>query len=53
MQAINIATDLWVLGLPIPMLWGLQLKLKKKIYLMLMFSVGIVYVSPSTRLIYC
>ncbi|OJI98266.1 hypothetical protein ASPVEDRAFT_37710 [Aspergillus versicolor CBS 583.65] len=41
-SAINIATDLWVLGLPIPMLWGLQLKLKKKIYLVLMFSVGIV-----------
>jgi hypothetical protein len=48
LQAINIATDLWVLGLPIPMLWGLQLKLKKKIYLVLMFSVGIVYVSPPT-----
>lgn len=30
------------------MLWGLQLKLKKKIYLVVMFSVGIVYVCPSS-----
>ncbi|KAL3457329.1 hypothetical protein BJX64DRAFT_293204 [Aspergillus heterothallicus] len=41
-SAVNIATDLWVIGLPIPMLLNLQLKLKKKIYLVLMFSVGIV-----------
>ncbi|KAL4739336.1 hypothetical protein BDV11DRAFT_205185 [Aspergillus similis] len=38
-SAINIATDLWILGMPIPMLLKLQLKLKKKIYLLLMFSV--------------
>ncbi|KAL3442247.1 hypothetical protein BJX65DRAFT_299172 [Aspergillus insuetus] len=41
-SAINIATDLWIIGMPIPMLLKLQLKLKKKIYLVLMFSVGIV-----------
>ena len=33
-QAINIATDLWILGMPIPLLLKLQLKLKKKIYLL-------------------
>ncbi|KAI2730083.1 hypothetical protein CBS147332_1935 [Penicillium roqueforti] len=41
-SAINIATDLWIIGLPIPMLFGLQLKTSKKIYLVLMFSIGIV-----------
>ncbi|KAJ0417383.1 hypothetical protein BJY00DRAFT_325692 [Aspergillus carlsbadensis] len=41
-SAINIATDLWIIAMPIPMLVKLQLKLKKKIYLVLMFSVGIV-----------
>ncbi|KAL5337894.1 hypothetical protein BJX70DRAFT_408962 [Aspergillus crustosus] len=40
--AINIATDLWVLALPIPMLLKLQLKARKKVYLVLMFSVGII-----------
>ncbi|AEO69783.1 uncharacterized protein THITE_2120508 [Thermothielavioides terrestris NRRL 8126] len=41
-SAINIATDLWILALPIPQLLKLQLGKKKKIYLILMFSVGIV-----------
>ncbi|KAL4805606.1 hypothetical protein BDV18DRAFT_152846 [Aspergillus unguis] len=41
-SAINIATDLWILAMPIPQLLKLQLPLKKKIYLVLMFSVGIV-----------
>lgn len=46
-QAINIATDLWVLGLPMPILFKLQLGTRKKIYLVLMFSIGIMYVFPS------
>ncbi|KAL4971890.1 hypothetical protein BDW66DRAFT_163319 [Aspergillus desertorum] len=41
-SAINIATDLWILCMPIPLLLKLQLKLKKKIYLLSMFSVGTV-----------
>ncbi|KAJ5496504.1 hypothetical protein N7463_008491 [Penicillium fimorum] len=41
-SGINIATDLWVIGLPIPMLFGLQLKTRKKVYLVLMFSIGII-----------
>ena len=40
-SAINILTDLWILALPISQLLKLQLGLKKKIYLMLMFGVGI------------
>ncbi|KAJ4229224.1 hypothetical protein NW759_003950 [Fusarium solani] len=41
-SAINIVTDLWILALPIPQLLKLQLGRKKKIYLILMFSVGII-----------
>ncbi|KAL2753850.1 hypothetical protein ACRALDRAFT_2109384, partial [Sodiomyces alcalophilus JCM 7366] len=41
-SAINIATDLWILALPIPQLLRLQLGTRKKIYLILMFSVGII-----------
>ncbi|KAK4035178.1 hypothetical protein C8A01DRAFT_48565 [Parachaetomium inaequale] len=41
-SAINIATDLWILALPIPQLLKLQLGRKKKIYLVMMFSVGLV-----------
>ncbi|KAK4150446.1 hypothetical protein C8A00DRAFT_36944 [Chaetomidium leptoderma] len=41
-SAINIATDLWILALPIPQLLKLQLGRKKKVYLILMFSVGLV-----------
>ncbi|CAI7600125.1 unnamed protein product [Penicillium discolor] len=41
-SVINIATDLWLIGLPIPMLLGHQLKTRKKIYLVLIFSIGIV-----------
>ncbi|ROT36448.1 hypothetical protein SODALDRAFT_335548 [Sodiomyces alkalinus F11] len=41
-SAINIATDLWILALPIRQLLSLQLGTKKKIYLILMFSVGLV-----------
>ena len=41
-QAINIATDVWILALPIPQLLNLQLGRKKKIYLIMMFSVGLV-----------
>lgn len=41
-QAINIVTDLWILAMPIPLLVKLQLGLRKKVYLIMMFSVGIV-----------
>ncbi|KAJ5870824.1 hypothetical protein N7455_005765 [Penicillium solitum] len=51
-SAINIATDLWLIGLPIPMLLGLQLKTRKRIYLVLMFSIGIVWVQPPVNSCY-
>lgn len=40
----NIATDLWILGLPISAL--LQLDPRKKVFLVLMLSAGIVYDPP-------
>ncbi|KAK1765112.1 hypothetical protein QBC33DRAFT_545771 [Phialemonium atrogriseum] len=41
-SAINITTDLWILALPVPQLLKLQLGKKKKVYLILMISVGII-----------
>jgi hypothetical protein len=49
LQALNIATDVWILTLPIPQLLNLQLGKKKKIYLIMMFSVGLVYVHPPNK----
>ena len=37
---INLCTDLIVLCLPIPMLWGLQLPLQTRIALLGVFGVG-------------
>jgi hypothetical protein len=38
--SISILLDLVALSLPIPQIWNLQLSLKKKIGVLLMFSVG-------------
>lgn len=40
-SAINIATDLWILALPIPQLLKLQMSLQEKFYLLIMFSTGV------------
>jgi hypothetical protein len=42
----NIVLDLILLVLPLRSLWGLQMGLKKKLMIMSMFSLGILYVSP-------
>lgn len=44
--AVNIVLDLVIMGLPIPELLKLSLSTKKKTYLIMMFTVGILYVSP-------
>jgi len=36
--------DIIVMGVPMPELWNLTLSTKKKIYIMMMFSLGILYV---------
>lgn len=38
---INIILDLFIMTLPLPLLWKLNMGLKRKLFLMLMFSVGI------------
>lgn len=38
---LNIVIDLIMLTLPLKSLWGLQMKLRKKLMIMFMFSLGI------------
>ncbi|CAK1360710.1 hypothetical protein CB0940_03827 [Cercospora beticola] len=38
--ALNIVLDVIVVGLPIPMLWRMDLNIRKKLLVMLMFGVG-------------
>jgi hypothetical protein len=40
---LNAVTDIYVLVLPIPTLWGLHLKTSRKIRVMAIFSLGILY----------
>ncbi|KZL82203.1 cfem domain-containing protein, partial [Colletotrichum incanum] len=39
--AINVALDLWMLILPLTQLYGLHMQIRKKLGVMLMFSIGI------------
>lgn len=39
--AISITLDLWMLGLPATQIWGLNMKRRKKIAVMFMFSLGL------------
>lgn len=48
--ALNVVTDFMVMGLPIPHIIALQLPARKKIGLIFMFSLGLLYVySISTQ----
>lgn len=48
---MNIISDCAVLVLPIPMVWGMQTNMRKKIALIVLFSLGVLYgPSPSPRL---
>ncbi|KAK8052461.1 hypothetical protein PG993_003846 [Apiospora rasikravindrae] len=38
---INIVTDLWIMALPIPQIFKLDLERKKKVFLCMMFCVGL------------
>jgi hypothetical protein len=45
----SIFGDAWILCLPMPVFWGLQIALKRRLVLMSMFALGIVYAfSPPT-----
>ena len=43
--ALNVVTDFMVMALPIPHIFGLQLRIKKKLGLVLMFSLGLLFVT--------
>lgn len=43
---MNIISDCAVLVLPIPMVWGMQTNTRKKIALMVLFSLGVLYGFP-------
>lgn len=48
---INIVLDIIIMAVPLPELWRLSLSLKKKIYIMMMFSIGLLYVLLSFLLL--
>ena len=42
---INIASDLYIIILPMPMIWGLQMSLEKKLGVMAVFTSGFLWVA--------
>ena len=46
---VNLLLDICVVVLPMPVLWGLQMAISKKLVLSGMFGLGIVYAPPITR----
>jgi hypothetical protein len=44
----NVATDLYIISVPLPMLWGSSLKPLKKVGLMILFSGGLFVVVCAT-----
>lgn len=45
-SALNIALDFWMLYLPATQVWSLQMKTRKKVGVILMFGIGILWVPP-------
>ena len=45
LTAANVATDFAVLVLPVPMLWGLQMKTHKKLAVILILGLGCLWVN--------
>lgn len=44
-SALNVALDFWILVLPLPMVWSLQLSGTRKVGLNVIFLIGGLYVS--------
>ena len=44
----NVITDLYILILPLPIVWSLQLKLPQKLRLMALFGLGAMYDIPGS-----
>jgi hypothetical protein len=47
---LNLITDLMVMVLPLPLIYKLQLNVAKKVALVSVFCIGLLYVYPSTLL---
>lgn len=45
--AIHIALDIWMLSLPVPQIWRLNMSLERKAAILAMFGLGILYASPT------
>ncbi len=46
MGVINLVSDLTILALPIICIWGLQMPLRKKLGIMTIFAIGVLYAHP-------
>lgn len=44
LSSCNMATDLIIILLPMPMIWGLQMATRRKIELTVVFALGFLYV---------
>ena len=45
---INVISDIYVLLVPIPTIWGLNMKLNRKVKLLLIFGLGTLYALPNS-----
>ncbi len=43
---VNLLIDVTIVALPLPLLWGLQMRMSRKIALTAIFSLGALWVSP-------
>ena len=50
LSSFNMATDLIIILLPMPMVWRLQMATRKKIELTITFALGFMYMPPCTLL---
>lgn len=39
---ISTLTDLWILIMPMPMVWGLNMPLRQRVSIMMLFALGVV-----------
>lgn len=39
---ISTFTDLWILVMPMPMVWGLNMPLRQRVSIMVLFALGVV-----------
>lgn len=49
--ALNIFTDVVLATLPVPVVWNLQMKLKLRLYVIGILSLGYLFVEPRSKLV--